>query len=96
MSLAVSRATGLSLIGLTRFSNAVSAEGPSAEFRRMMTCYDDALRTIIDLPEDQLQALDGICRRDDISRAEAIRQAVALLVRQRGRPDPANTPHTLA
>ena len=49
-----------------------------------MTCYDDAMRTIIDLPEDQLQALDGICRREGISRAEAIRQAVALLVRQRG------------
>jgi hypothetical protein len=49
-----------------------------------MTCYDDAMRTIIDLPPDQLEALDGICRRDSISRAEAIRQAVALLVRQRG------------
>ena len=42
------------------------------------------VRTIIELPEDQLQALDGICRRDEISRAEAIRQAVALLVRHRG------------
>jgi hypothetical protein len=50
----------------------------------MMTCYDDAMRTIIDLPEDQLEALDGICRREEISRAEAIRQAVGLLVRQRG------------
>ena len=49
----------------------------------MMTCYDDVVRTIIDLPEDQLEALDGICRREEISRAEAIRQAVALLVRQR-------------
>ena len=49
-----------------------------------MTCYDDVMRTIIDLPEDQLQALDGICRREDISRAEAIRRAVALLVRHRG------------
>lgn len=50
----------------------------------MMTCYDDAMRTIIDLPHDQLEALDGICRRESISRAEAIRQAVALLVRERG------------
>ena len=41
------------------------------------------MRTIIDLPDDQLEALDGICRRDGISRAEAIRQAVALLMRQR-------------
>jgi hypothetical protein len=48
-----------------------------------MTFYDDAVRTIIDLPEDQLDALDGICRRESISRAEAIRRAVALLVRDR-------------
>ena len=51
----------------------------------MMTCYDDAdaVRTIIDLPGDQLDALDGICRRESISRAEAIRRAVDLLVRDR-------------
>lgn len=42
------------------------------------------MRTIIELPDDQLEALDGICQRDGISRAEAIRQAVALLTRQRG------------
>jgi hypothetical protein len=41
------------------------------------------MRTIIDLPPEQLEALDGICRRDGISRAEAIRQAVALLTRER-------------
>ena len=41
------------------------------------------MRTIIDLPDEQLAALDGICRRDGISRAEAIRQAVTLLMRQR-------------
>jgi hypothetical protein len=41
------------------------------------------VRTIIDLPDDQLEALDGICRRDGISRAEAVRQAVTLLMRQR-------------
>ncbi len=49
----------------------------------MMTCYDDAMRTIIDLPDDQLGVLDGICRRESISRAEAIRRAVDLLVRDR-------------
>lgn len=43
----------------------------------MMTCYDDAMRTIIDIPDPQLEALDAWCRRDDISRAEAIRRAVA-------------------
>jgi hypothetical protein len=49
----------------------------------MMTCYDDVMRTIIDLPQDQLDALDGICRQESISRAEAIRRAVDLLVRDR-------------
>jgi hypothetical protein len=28
------------------------------------------LRTIIDLPEAQVEALDALCRRDNISRAE--------------------------
>ncbi len=42
------------------------------------------MRTIIDVPADQLDALDDVCRRDHISRAEAIRRAVALLLRQRG------------
>ena len=42
------------------------------------------MRTIIDLPDEQIEALDGICRRDGISRAEAVRQAVTLLMRQRG------------
>jgi hypothetical protein len=41
------------------------------------------VRTIIDLPDAQLEALDGICRRESISRAEAIRRAVDLLVRDR-------------
>ena len=41
------------------------------------------MRTIIDLPDAQLEALDGICRRELISRAEAIRRAVDLLVRDR-------------
>jgi hypothetical protein len=49
----------------------------------MMTCYDDVVRTIIELPEDQLEALDALCRRDSISRAEAIRRAVGALIRIR-------------
>jgi Arc/MetJ-type ribon-helix-helix transcriptional regulator len=48
----------------------------------MMTCYDDAMRTIIELPASQLDALDAWCRRDRISRAEAIRRAVAATVGQ--------------
>ena len=39
------------------------------------------MRTIIDLPADQLEALDAMCRREDISRAEAIRRAVAQHIR---------------
>ncbi|HXT71004.1 MAG TPA: CopG family transcriptional regulator [Vicinamibacterales bacterium] len=35
------------------------------------------MRTIIELPPVQLDALDALCRRENISRAEAIRQAVA-------------------
>jgi len=39
------------------------------------------MRTIIDLPAEQIEALDRLCEKDQISRAEAIRRAVALLVR---------------
>ena len=46
------------------------------------SCYDDAMRTIIDLPPAQLDALDAWCRREGISRAEAIRRAVAATVGQ--------------
>lgn len=45
-----------------------------------MTCYDDAVRTIIDLPEDQVRALKAYCERKGISRAEAVRRAVARLL----------------
>jgi ribbon-helix-helix CopG family protein len=48
----------------------------------MMTCYDDVMRTIIELPGSQLDALDAWCRREDISRAEAIRRAVAVAIGQ--------------
>jgi metal-responsive CopG/Arc/MetJ family transcriptional regulator len=47
-----------------------------------MTYHDDTMRTIIDLPQDHLQSLDILCRRERISRAEAVRRAVAALVRQ--------------
>lgn len=35
------------------------------------------MRTIVDLPEEQIEALDALCRREGISRAEAVRRAVA-------------------
>ena len=34
------------------------------------------MRTIIDLPNPQIDALSALCKREHISRAEAIRRAV--------------------
>ena len=34
------------------------------------------MRTIIDLPKDQIDSLAEVCRREGISRAEAIRRAI--------------------
>ena len=45
------------------------------------------MRTIIDLPADQLEALDRLCQRDGISRAEGVRRAVAEHVRQQQSAD---------
>lgn len=49
------------------------------------------MRTIVEIPEGQLSALAELCRREKISRAEAIRRAVAeYALRQRsGRADDA-------
>ena len=38
------------------------------------------MRTIVELPESLLESLSLLCRRDRISRAEAIRRAVAKLL----------------
>jgi hypothetical protein len=35
------------------------------------------MRTIVDLPDAQVQALARVCRQEKISRAEAVRRAVA-------------------
>lgn len=35
-----------------------------------------SVRTIIDIPDKQLDALSDFCRKEGISRAEAVRQAV--------------------
>ena len=40
------------------------------------------MRTIIELPSEQLDALSSYCRREHVSRAEAIRRAVALMLEQ--------------
>jgi hypothetical protein len=56
-----------------------------------MTWYDDAMRTIVDLPDAQRDVLDAWCRREGISRAEAVRRAIAAHVRAvpAETPDPA-------
>lgn len=51
----------------------------------MMTPYDDAMRTIIELPKDQLRALDAWRRARGVSRAEAVRRAVAILLEDEAR-----------
>ena len=35
------------------------------------------MRTIVNLPEDQIAALAEVCRREGVSRTEAVRRAVA-------------------
>ena len=46
-----------------------------------MTAYDNIMRTIIDLPKQQLNALPRLCEAQKISRAEAIRRAVDRLLK---------------
>lgn len=38
------------------------------------------MRTIVDLPEEQVQALTELCDREHISRAEAVRRALATML----------------
>jgi hypothetical protein len=38
------------------------------------------MRTIVDIPTEQLQQLAELCRREELSRAEAVRRAIALLL----------------
>jgi len=42
------------------------------------------MRTIIDIPEQDIKALDVMCGREHISRAEAIRRAVSAYLRRHG------------
>ncbi|MGI8926996.1 MAG: ribbon-helix-helix protein, CopG family [Tepidiformaceae bacterium] len=43
------------------------------------------MRTIIELPEQSLRALGAYCEREKMSRAEAIRRAVAALLHEDAR-----------
>ena len=44
------------------------------------------MRTLIDLPEKLLNDIDAVAERDSISRAEAVRRAVAEYVAKRNAP----------
>jgi len=45
------------------------------------------MRTIVDLPPEQIKALDGYSKKEGISRADAVRRAVAsFLPSDRGKP----------
>jgi len=42
----------------------------------MISSYDIAMRTIVDIPEHDIQALDRLCRKSHMPRAAAIRKAI--------------------
>lgn len=44
------------------------------------------MRTIIDLPEESIKALAELCKREGISRAEAIRRAVNAMLEKKPPP----------
>lgn len=44
------------------------------------------MRTIVDIPDEQLDALAIFCRKQKISRAEAVRQAVNRLLKESASP----------
>lgn len=48
----------------------------------MMTIHDVTMRTIIDIPDEQLDALARLCAQQKISRAEAVRRAVDRLLKE--------------
>ena len=47
------------------------------------------MRSLIDIPDEQAVPLAEVCRRHAISRAEAIRRAIALYLEQQGGPEDA-------
>ena len=44
------------------------------------------MRTIVDLPDDQMAALKALAERNGLSRAELVRRAVAAYLEQRRMP----------
>lgn len=47
---------------------------------RTVIIRPDLMRTIIDVPPEDLQALTAVCERDHLSRAECIRRAIRTYV----------------
>jgi metal-responsive CopG/Arc/MetJ family transcriptional regulator len=47
----------------------------------MISFYDIIMRTIVDLTQEQIRKLALFCRKEKISRAEAVRRAVEQLLR---------------
>lgn len=45
------------------------------------------MRTIIDLPDDQIAALARLCEREEISRAEAVRRAIQRFLQEKAETD---------
>ena len=41
-----------------------------------------SMRTIVDIPDEQLGALARLCEKQEISRAEAVRRAVDQLIKE--------------
>jgi metal-responsive CopG/Arc/MetJ family transcriptional regulator len=41
------------------------------------------MRTIVDLPHEQIQALDAYSKKHGVSRAEAVRRAIAMFLPKR-------------
>ena len=41
-----------------------------------------SMRTIVDIPDEQLGALARLCEKQEISRAEAVRRAVDRLIKE--------------
>jgi len=53
--------------------------------------YDDGImRTIVDLPSAQVDALAELCKAENISRAEAVRRALAEMLARRQSRDRAS------
>jgi len=50
-----------------------------------LSCDDIAVRTIVDLPIEQIRALDAYGKKHGISRAETVRRAVAMFLPKRRR-----------